>query len=71
MSSVSVCVYSVCMYVLRLLYQNGANIVQKNTQVGLKHAFSVLSVMVRVYCHCSLAVLPLIQAASIFLFYSD
>lgn len=32
---------------------------QKNTQVGLKHAFSVLSVVVQVYCHCSLAVLPL------------
>lgn len=57
-------------YVFRLLYQNGANTIQKNTQVGLKHAFSVLSVVVRVYCHCSLTVLPLTQAASIFHFIS-
>lgn len=60
--------YSVYVYAFRLLYQNGANTIQKNTQVGLKQAFSVLSVVVRVYCHCSLAVLPLTQAASIFYF---
>lgn len=65
---VCMCVYSMYMYVHRLLYQYGANTLQINTQVWLKHALSVLGVVMRVYCHCSLAVLPLTQAASIFYF---